>query len=73
MADQEVRKRFSLAAQRNPVRDQDNAQPRMKPPAQATIPPPSLAPPGMASVGRKELPGKKVFVPFRHEREERER
>lgn len=36
------------------IRDQDNAQPRVKPPGGASKPAPSLAPPGMAGIKRRD-------------------
>jgi len=38
-----------------PIRDKDNAQPRIKPPRQAKTPPPRMGPPGTTGI-RRNLP-----------------
>jgi hypothetical protein len=55
MDEKKLKKHFSLAAARPQIRDKDNAQPRVKPPAMARVPQPNLAPPGMVGI-RSPMP-----------------
>lgn len=53
MNEQEVKKRFALAAdhhRKTVIRDKDNASFRPQPPAQAKRPASNLAPPGMSGI-----------------------
>lgn len=50
MEEKKLKKHFSLAAARAQIRDKDNAQPRVKPPALARTPQPNLAPSGMVGI-----------------------
>lgn len=60
MSDNRPSKPFNLGSGGNKkkpavTRDKDNAQPRVKPPSQARIPSPRLAPPGMGGT-KRDLP-----------------
>jgi hypothetical protein len=57
MTDKKPKKPFNLSARppqkkANEIRDKDNADPRIKPPAMAKKPSPKLAPPGMSGITR---------------------
>ena len=55
MTDKRPFKAFNQVARKPVERTKDNAAPRIKPPSIVTMPPPDLAPPGMAGVRPKRF------------------